>query len=414
MTTGRRGKFGASSALSTQDSALSTQKTEAELLKWRREFPILSRTTYLVSHSMGAMPRGVHARLAQYADDWAREGVMAYDAWFPRLRETADLIGSLMNAPPGTVVMHQNTSTLMAAVISAIFTLKGRRKVVYTDLNFPSIHYNWLMYRDLGMEIKIVMSPDGIQIPTEKMIEALDEDTLAVVLDHGIFRSGYLQDVGAIAKAARAKGIYTVVDAYQTIGCVPIDVRVWGVDFLLGGSHKWLCGGPGAAFLYVRKDLLPKMTPRVTGWIAHKRPFDFDMRMEYADTAMRFATGTPNIAGMHAARAGIEIVAKVGVDRIRAKSERLTQQLVDMALAEGFLVNSPRHANARTGLVCIDFSGADRAEQEFLRRGIQTDYRPRCGLRVSAHFYTREDEFLGIIPEIRAFLGRSRRMMRRH
>lgn len=379
---------------------------EKELLAWRKEFPILGKTRYLVSHSMGAMPRGVHANLARYADAWAEQGVMAYDGWLPYLAETCDLIGSLFGAPPGTVVMHQNTSTLMAGVISAVWKPKGRRKVVYTDLNFPSIHYNWLRHQEMGLQLKIVKSPDGIHIPTESIVQALDEETLAVVLDHGIFRSGYLQDVKAIAKAARAKGILTVVDAYQTVGCVPIDVVDWGVEFLLGGSHKWLCGGPGAAFLYVRKDLLPWMEPRLTGWFSHARPFDFDMRMEYAASAMRFATGTPNIAGIHAARPGIEIVAKVGPHRVRQKSQRLTQGLVERAREEGLAVNSPLDPAARSGVVCIDFPGADRAEQAFLKKGIQVDYRPRCGLRVSAHFYTREDEFLSVADEIRVFLGR--------
>lgn len=382
---------------------------EKELLALRKEFPILGKTRYLVSHSMGAMPRGTFARLRQYADEWGTDGIAAYEAWLPRLAETCDLIGSLFGAPPGTVVMHQNTSTLMAAVISAIAKPGARRtKVVYTDLNFPSIHYNWLRHQDLGLQLRIVTSPDGIHVPTEKIVEALDGETLAVVLDHGIFRSGYLQDVAAIARAARAKGIQTIVDAYQTVGCVPIDVVDWGIEFLLGGSHKWLCGGPGAAFLYVRKDLLPQLEPRITGWFSHKRPFDFDMRMEYADSAMRFATGTPNIPGIHAARAGIEIVAKVGPRRVREKSRRLTQKLVEMARAEGFSVNSPLDPAARSGVVCIDFPGADRAEVAFLKKGIHVDYRPRCGLRVSAHFYTREDEFLSIIPEIRSFLGRGR------
>lgn len=381
--------------------------TEADLLAWRREFPILAKTRYLASHSMGAMPRGVYAHLRQYADGWAREGLAAYAAWLPRVRETADLIGSLFNAPPGTVVMHQNASTLMAAVISAIHDPRSRRrKVVYTDLNFPSIHYNWVAHERLGLSVRILRSPDGIHVPTEMVVDALDEETLAVVLDHGIFRSGYLQDVEAIARAARAKGVVTVVDAYQTVGCVPVDVRAWGVEFLLGGSHKWLCGGPGAAYLYVRRDLTRKLAPRVTGWFSHKRPFAFDMRLVYADDAMRFATGTPNVPGVHAARAGVEIVKAVGPARVRAKSVRLTQRLVEEALAAGLTVNSPLDPNRRTGVVCIDFPGAARAEEAFLRRGIHLDYRPRCGLRVSAHFYTREDEFLSIVPEIRRFLAR--------
>lgn len=374
---------------------------EQDLLRWRREFPILAKTTYLVSHSMGAMPRGARERMRQYLDEWATQGVDAYARWLPRLRETADLVGSIVGAPPGTVVFHQNVSTLMSVVISAIVRPGGRRRVVYTDLNFPSVHYNWLRNEELGLRVERVASPDGIEIPTERLVDAIDGDTLAVVVDHGIFRSGYLQDVAAIARAARDRGAYMVVDAYQTAGCVPIDVTAWGVDFLLAGSHKWLCGGPGASFLYVRPDLIPTLRPRATGWFSHKRPFGFEMDLEYADDAMRFATGTPNVPGVAAARAGIEIVARVGVARIRAKSVRLTSRLVEMALAEGFTVNSPRDAARRTGLLCIDFPGAEAAEAALLRRGFQVDYRPRCGIRISPHFYTTDDELFSILPELR-------------
>jgi len=319
----------------------------------------------------------------------------------PRLRETADLVGSLFGAPSGTVVFHQNVSTLTAIVLSAIHRPGGRKKVLYTDLNFPSIHYVWTRHQDLGLEVQVVKSPDGIEIPTELWEKSIDESTLAVVIDHGIFRSGYLQDVGAIARIARSKGAYTLVDDYQTVGCVPMDVREWGVDFLLGGSHKWLCGGPGAAYLYTREDLLPRMKPRVTGWMSHKRPFAFEWEMEDADDAMRFATGTPGLAGIHAARAGIGIVAKIGPKRIREKSVRLTQELISAADDAGIQIRSPRDPNRRSGLVCLDFPGAEQAEAKLLRKGIHVDYRPRCGIRVSAHFYTTEDELLSIVPEIR-------------
>lgn len=381
---------------------------EEELLALRKEFPILQGSTYLISHSMGAMPRGAQERLRQYADDWARDGIEAYDVWVPRLRETADLIGGLFGAPPGSVVMHQNVSTLTGIVLSAVWKPGGRNRIVTTDLNFPSVHYNFLRHRELGIELEVVTSPDGITIPTEKMVEAIDERTLLVAIDHGIFRSGYLQDVPAIAEAARAKGAYTYVDAYQTVGCVPIDVEAWDVDFLSGGSHKWLCGGPGAAYLYVKPGLVRSLEPRVTGWFSHKRPFAFEMEMEYADDAMRFATGTPNVPGIHAARAGIEIVAKVGPARVREKSQRLSQKLIAIAEEDGLKVNSPKDPERRSGVVCLDFPGADLAEKELLRRRIQVDYRPKCGLRVSAHFYTREDELLGIVGEIRKIRRRLR------
>jgi kynureninase len=380
----------------------SADDEDRALLAWRREFPILEKCVYLISHSMGAMPRGARTRLEEYADRWEARGIEAWDDWVPFLRETADRVGSLFGAPAGTVAMHQNVSTLMGVVLSAIFHPSGRRKVVYTNLNFPSIHYNYVMHESLGLRVEMIESPDGIVIPTERMVDAIDADTLAVVVDHGIFRSGYLQDLAAIAAAARAKGAFSIVDAYQTVGCVPIEVAAWGIDFLLGGAHKWLCGGPGAAFLYVRPDLISSLRPRLTGWFSHRDPFAFDLNLEFADDAMRFATGTPNIAGLHAARAGIDIVAAIGVDRIRRRSVRLTTKLIEHAQGAGLTVRSPRESERRTGVVCLDFPGAERAEPALLRRGFQVDYRPMCGLRVSPHFYTTEDELLSIVPEIRA------------
>ena len=376
---------------------------DQDLLHWRKEFPILEKTRYLVSHSMGAMPRGTYDRLKEYADDWATDGVDAYTKWIPRAKEVADLAGSIVNAPSGTTVFHQNVSTLTSIVISAIYKPGGRKKVILTDLNFPSLYYAWKRHEEAGLEIEVIKSPDGIVIPTEKIIDAIDEDTLCVALDHGIFRSGYLMEIDPILKAAREKGAFSFIDAYQTIGCVPIDVEAWGVDFLVAGSHKWLLGGPGASFLHVRPDLIPQMEPRIAGWFAHKDPFAFDLNLEYADSAMRFATGTPNVAGIHAARTGLEIISKVGVERVREKSVRLTSKLIEMAKEEGLRINSPTDSSRRTGVVCIDFDGADKAEIDFVGRGIQVDYRPLCGLRVSAHFYTTEEEFLSIIPEIQKF-----------
>lgn len=378
----------------------SPRKPDADLLAWRKEFPILAKTVYLISHSMGAMPRGAAERLGQYAKEWSTLGIAAYDRWLPALRETADLVASLIGARPGTVCFHQNVSTLVSVILSAITQPGGRRKVVYTDLNFPSIHYVWSAHQKLGIQLHIVESPDGIEIPTERMVKAIDEQTLAVVIDHGIFRSSSLQDVEAIARAARQRGTYSIVDAYQTVGCVPVDVERWGIDFLVAGSHKWLCGGPGASFLYVRPELIPRLEPRVTGWFSHERPMDFAWDMQYAKTAMRFATGTPNLAGVYAARAGIEIIASVGVERIREKSVRLTSQLIERAEEQGLRVNSPRDSHRRGGFVAIDFPGADKAVGKLQRKGIHVDYRPNCGIRVSPHFYTTDEELFSILPEI--------------
>lgn len=347
---------------------------------------------------MGAMPRRAFDDLHRYARIWADKSITAWDEWEPLVLEHGNLVGSLIGAPRNTVVMHQNVSTLTAIAISAIFQPGRRRKLVTTDLNFPSILYNWIMHGRLGLQVHIIRSPDGRTIPLEAWEEAIDDTTLAVMVDHGIFRSGFLQDVKTITRFAHARGAYSIVDAYQTTGCVPYDVLDWDADFVLGGSHKWLCGGPGAAWMYVKKSLIPTLEPRVCGWFSHARPFAFDLDMEFAPNAMRFATGTPGIPALYAARAGTEIIRKIGVAAIRKKSLRMTQKIRELAEADGLRVNTPEQ---RTGMVCIDFPGADRAERELVKRRILVDYRPRCGLRISPHFYTTDEEIERCFDEIR-------------
>jgi kynureninase len=376
------------------------------LLRWRPEFPVLEHTTYLVSHSMGAMPRSAHDWLRRYGQEWEERGVVAWEHWEPYVREHGDRIAALIGAPAGTVALHQNVSTLFGILLSGLVQRGGRVKVVATDLNFPTLLYSLQMHEDLGLRLHRIPTPDGITIPLEAWEDAIDEQTLAVVVDHGIFRSGALQDVGAITQMAHRHGAWSIVDAYQTAGCVPLDVLSWGADAVLGGSHKWLCGGAGAAWMYVRKDRLESLRPRVVGWFSHRDPFAFDLRMEFAPDAMRFATGTPGIPGLFAARAGLEIVLEIGPEPIREKSMRLTQRIIDLADESGFRVSTPRDASQRGGLVVVDFPGAERATQELVRRKVLVDYRPKAGIRISGHFYTVDDEIDRAFAVLREFAAR--------
>ncbi|MDR5696960.1 MAG: aminotransferase class V-fold PLP-dependent enzyme [Armatimonadota bacterium] len=377
------------------------------LLRWRSEFPVLAHTTYLVSHSMGAMPRSATDWLARYGREWSEQGVAAWERWEPYVREHADRIGTLIGAPAGTVALHQNVSTLFGILLSGLVQPGGRTKVVATDLNFPTLLYALQMHEDLGLRLHRIPSPDGITIPLEAWEDAVDDRTLAVVVDHGIFRSGALQDVAAITQIAHRHGAWSIVDAYQTVGCVPVDVRAWGADAVLGGSHKWLCGGPGAAWLYVQSDRLASVRPRMVGWFSHRDPFAFDLRMEFAADAMRFATGTPGIPGLFAARAGLEIVLEVGAEAIRQKSVRFTQRIIDLADEYGLRVNTPREASARGGLVVVDFPGAEAATRELARRNVLVDHRPRAGIRISGHFYTADEEIDHAFDVLREFARRS-------
>jgi kynureninase len=374
------------------------------LLAWREEFPILATVTHLSAHSTGPMPRGARAWLNRYADEWSTQAEKAWAGWGTYLLDHAGRVGALIGAPWDTVVFHANVSTLASILLSAIFQPGGRAKIITTDLNFPSVTYNFQMHQRLGLHLHMLRSPDGVAIPLEAWREALDDETLAVVIDHGIFRSGCVQDVAAIVAMAHEHGALAIVDAYQTTGCVPYDVRQWDADAVLGGFIKWLCGGPGAAWMYVKPRLIERLEPRVVGWFSHARPFKFELDMHFAHTATRFATGTPNIAPLYAARAGLDIVLEVGVGAIREKSLRLTQRIIDMADARGLQVKTPREPDRRGGMVCVDFPGAQRAERKLVARGIMVDYRPRTGIRISPHFYTADaeiDRFFAELDDVR-------------
>jgi len=373
------------------------------LLKWRAEFPILERkAAYLINNSLGAMPRKVYDDLKAYADLWAEEGVVAWKRWLPMVAETAEMIGKIINAPRGTMIMHQNVSTLTSILLSALEFTPKRNKVVLTELNFPSIVYNWMAQQRRGARVHSVRSQDGLTIATEDLLKAIDGSTVAVSLDLVLFRSSALLDVAPVIDAAHRHGAVVILDCYQATGAVPIDVRSLGVDFLIGGSVKWLCGGSGAAYLYAREDLIEKYQPTATGWFSDKRPFDFRVgEIDYAVDAHRFMGGTPSVPALYAARAGYEIIQRVGVPAIRAKSMRQTALLVELAREQGLRVNTPLQPEQRGGTVCVDFEFSEDASLKLIERGFVIDWRPNAGIRISPHFYNSDEECRGIMDEIR-------------
>jgi kynureninase len=379
----------------------STHPGTDPLLAWRSEFPILDNKVYLVNHSLGAMPRRVYQSLRAYADLWSTEGIDAWETWFPMVQEVGDMVGALMNAPRGSVIMHQNVSTLQS-ILASCFDFSGRRnKVVYEAGNFTTVHYLWQQQARLGARIQLIESPDGIHVPTELMLEAIDEETLVVPISHVLFQSNYLQDAKAIVQRAHEVGAYVILDTYQSVGIVPVDVQDLNVDFVVGGSVKWLCGGPGAAYLYVRPDLATRFEPRQTGWLSHKQPFAFSMEMDYAEDTMRYLGGSPGMASLYAAREGYRVIGEVGVDAIRAKSLRQTRMLMGLAEEAGCTIKNPRDDARRGGTVCMDFEGSKAVSVELLARGFQHDHRPQCGLRVSPHFYNTDDELVAFMDELK-------------
>jgi kynureninase len=359
----------------------------------REHFPILDDSTYLVSHSMGAAPLQAKAALESYWHEWAKEGPEAWERWLPRIAEIADGIGSLIGAPAGSIFLGPNVSSMQASLATCVSLQGSRNEVLYEALQFPSLTYVWHEWERFGAKVVTVDSPDGRTIPTERIVEKITERTAIAVLSHAYYVSGAVADVRTIQQRCRETGTLLCVDAYQTTGVYPYDVTDWDLDIVTGGSHKWLCGGPGCAWVYVKPELLDRFRPAVTGWMAHARPFAFEPApIEYAPTMYRFGNGTPTIPGYVVAKPGHDLIRRVGIARIREHNIRLTTMLAGMARERSLQVNTPLEPERRTGWIGIDFEGSDRACNALIQRRVFVDYRPGCGIRVSPHFYTTEAE----------------------
>lgn len=361
---------------------------------WRSEFPIVSTCAYLVSHSLGAMPSRARRYLQQFADEWDTRGVRAWhEGWWETGREIGSLLEPILGAAPGTVTLHQNV-TVAQSIVASCFSFEGpRRRIVLQDLDFPTNHYLFEGWRRYGADIVYVASDNRMQAPIDRLVDAIDERTALVPISLVLFRSGCLQDVRPVVEKAHRVGASVVLDVYQAAGTVPMSLQELGVDFAVGGSVKWLCGGPGAGYLYVRPDLLGTMRPSVAGWAAHTAPFGFETGgIRYADGIERFQTGTPNVPAWYAARAGYEIIREIGVPAIREHSLNLTGRLIAAAAARGWPLNTPANNDDRGGSVVIDVPHGDMVTHELLRRQVIVDYRPNAGIRLAPHFYTTADD----------------------
>jgi kynureninase len=377
-----------------------------ELLKWRREFPILESCAYLISHSLGAMPRGAAARLQDYAEMWATRGVRAWaEGWWEMPLTVGDEVGRIIGADAGTVAMHQNVSVCQSLILSCFDTTPEtrRNKVVYSELEFPSVMYVYEAHaREGRLRVERVCSDDGSTVSLERMLEAIDEETLLVPISHVLFKSAFLQDARAITERAHEVGALVVLDTYQSAGTVPFSVKELDVDFATGGSVKWLCGGPGAGYLYVAPRLRGRLEPKVTGWMAHAAPFAFeDAPIRYADSAARFLHGSPAVPALYAAESGYRVINEIGVPAIRAKNTRQTQRLIELSEEAGFTVTSPRDPERRGGTVTVAVPHAAAVTRELIRREIIVDYRPGAGVRLSPHFYTKDEELDAAVREMR-------------
>jgi kynureninase len=376
------------------------------LLAFREEFPILEKTRYLVSNSLGPMPRTVPEKLAEYARDWGELGVKAWNrGWWELPVSVGDEIAPLINADAGEVVMMPNVTIAQTAVLSAIDFPKGRDTVVMTELDFPSVRYAYAaMAERLGARVVVVRSDDGISIDPEKLLAAIDERTRLVAVSHVLFRSAYVMDADAICRHAHQVGALVSLDSFHAVGIVPVDVKRSKTDFLTGGVLKWLCGGPGACFLYVNPAVRDQLKPALTGWQAHARPFAFEETMEFTSGPFRWLNGTPVIPALYVSAEGPRIIRRAGIDAVRAKSLRLTSRLIELADARGYKVNAPRDPMRRGGTVAIDVPHGYEVAQHLLSRDILVDYRVGAGIRIAPHFFTKEEEVEEAVSEIDAAL----------
>ena len=372
------------------------------LLDYRSEFEILDKTTYLISNSLGPMPRAVPAKLAEYARHWGELGVKAWaKGWWEKPVDVGNEIAPLMNAEENSVVMMPNVTIAQTAVVTAMDFSRDRDTMVMTDLDFPSVRYaNEAMAKRLGARVVVVKSEDGISIDQDKLLAAIDERTRLVAVSHVLFKSAFINDADAICAHAHRMGAYVSLDAFHAVGIIPVDVQKSGVDFLTGGVLKWLCGGPGGCFLYVSPKVRDELTPALTGWQAHARPFAFEDRMEFTPGPFRWLNGTPVIPALYASAEGAKIIRKAGIEGIRRKSMRQTARLVELADERGYRVFAPRDPARRGGTIAIDVPNGYEVAQTLLEQEILIDYRVGAGIRVAPFFFNTDEEVDRVIDAI--------------
>jgi kynureninase len=342
------------------------------------------------------MPRAARESMIAYCDAW--EHHTSEDAWatswWELSRRVGDRIARILGGQPGSVQIQPNASLALATVASCFdFKSATRNKVITTALDFPSMEYFWDAQRQSGARVEVVPSTDGISVSLERILDAIDDETCLVALAHTSYCSSYRVDVRPIVERAHAKGALVLLDVYQSAGVVQLNAADWNVDFLIGGTIKWLCGGPSCGYLYVRPDLQRDLRPRLTGWVAHDSPFDFaHAPMRYARSVRRFAQGTPSIPALYSAIPGLEIIDAVGIPNIAAESERRTQLLIDFASERGWTINTPLQTNRRGGSVMIGVDDAKVMVERLAERKVYVDWRPSAGLRVSPHFFNTDEE----------------------
>lgn len=381
--------------------------TEDSLLAWREQFPILETSSYLISNSLGAMPRGVYDALRGYGDTWASAGVRAWEQeWWLLGQRVAAGLAPLLGAPASAISTHQNVTIASAVVASCLDFGGDRNRIVCSELNFPSIVQLYRQQERRGARLHLVACPDGLSVPLEAMLEAIDERTALVPISHVVFKSSFVQDVTAIVARAREVGALVALDTYQSAGIMPLALEDLDVDFAVGGVLKWLCGGPGTAYLYVRPQLAGSLDPALTGWFARAQPFAFDPRdSSHGEGSWRFLNGTTQVPALTAALPGLEILGQLDMRAVRAKSVRQTTYIIEQAQQRGWQVNSPLAPEHRAGHVSVAPPRSAQIATGLLERRVMIDHRPGVGIRLAPHFYTTDDEIDWAFAEMDELTG---------
>ena len=377
-----------------------------DLLDRRADYPVLATRTYLANHTLGAMHRRTPERLADYAGLWAEQGVVSWHTWGPEVERVADLVGQLIGAPPGTTVLRQSVADLLGDLVTSLDWTGRRNRVVTSALEWPGSLHTWSQVGRLGGEAVVVPGDaDGVAFDVQRMVDAIDERTLLVECSHVLFRTSTVVDLAPVVERARAVGALMVVDGYQAAGTLDVDVVALGCDVYLGGSVKYLSGGPGNGWMHVRPDVVDRLEPVTTGWFGQAEPFAFDPENAYAAGIRRFAGGTPGVPAAYAAEPAYYALADIGMTRVRERSVSLTQPLLEAALERGWTVRSPHDPAQRGGHVTIDPGDSQRVHDGLIARGTVVDHRPGVGIRVSPHFYNTLDEALGVLDTMAEVLA---------
>lgn len=380
-----------------------------DLARWRAEFPILARTVYMINNSLGAMPRQAAQHLVEYANAWATRGVRAWEErWWEMPLEIGNKVARIIGAPSGSVSMHENVTSAHMVALSTVQPSAARRRIVCTAMDFPSVVYLARAQQWSGFELHVVPAEDDLTVRTDRVVDAIDDRTAVVAVSHVLFRTSYILDAAAIARRARDVGAVSILDTYQSAGIIPVDVSELGVDFAVGGCLKWLCGGPGNAFLYTHPDRLRAARPAFTGWLAQRKPFDFEIASDDLSSlradAMHMMNGTPAIPAYYAAIAGLDAINDFGVARIRARSRELTARLLALIDEHGFTSAATRDPDRLAGTVAVNVPDALAVARTLKARDFVVDYRPPVGIRISPHFYNTLDEIERTVAEIQSIV----------